>query len=71
MVLPQWLRRELVTLPGEVVLRRTPDGVLMTPVAEGGGEIEAAPDGFPVLRVGRTVSNDEVIAAIDQDRAHR
>lgn len=70
MVLPQWLRRELVATPGEVELRRTPDGVLLSPVAPPAA-IEEAPDGLPVLRLGRQVSTEEVIAAIDEDRAAR
>lgn len=70
MVLPQWVRRDLVTTPGELVLRRTPDGVLLTPVAAPGA-VEQAPDGLPVLRLGHPVSNDEVLAAIDEDRAGR
>lgn len=70
MVLPQWARRELVTTPGEVVLRRTPDGVLLTPVATAAA-VEQAPDGLPVLKLGRPVSNDEVIAAIGEHRAER
>lgn len=70
MVLPRWLRHEIVAVPGEVVLRRTPDGVLLTPVTSE-GQIEQAADGLPVLRLGRRVFNDEVIAAIDDDRAGR
>lgn len=70
LVLPQWLRREIVSAPGEVLLRRTADGVLLTPVAAEGG-VEEGTDGLPLLRLGRTVSNDEVIDAIDQERAGR
>jgi DNA-binding transcriptional regulator/RsmH inhibitor MraZ len=70
MVLPRWLRHELVTTPGEVVLRRTPDGVLLTRVTPE-GRVEESSDGLPVLRHGRRVLNDEVIAAIDDDRAGR
>lgn len=70
MVLPQWVRRHLVAVPGEVMLRRTPDGVLLTPLTSE-GDVEAAPDGLPVLRLGRRVSNDEVIAAIGHERAGR
>lgn len=70
LVLPLWLRRELVSAPGEVVLRRTADGVLLTRVASG-GDVEQASDGLPVLRLGRRVTNDEVIDAIGQERASR
>jgi bifunctional DNA-binding transcriptional regulator/antitoxin component of YhaV-PrlF toxin-antitoxin module len=70
LVLPLWLRREIVSTPGEVLMRRTPDGVLLTSVSSP-GEVEEAPDGLPVLRLGRAVTNDEVIAAIDRERASR
>lgn len=70
MVLPQWLRRELVAAPGEVLLRRTPDGVLLTPVTSEGA-VEQGEDGLPLLRIGRRVTNDEVITAIDHERAGR
>jgi len=70
LVLPLWLRRGLVTAPGEVVLRRTADGVLLTPVAVEGG-VEQAADGLPVLRLGRPVTNDEVIDAIARERTGR
>lgn len=70
MVLPQWLRRELVETPGEVQLRRTRDGILITPVAVK-GRVEQAADGLPVLRLGHPVGNDEVLAAIDEERAGR
>lgn len=70
MVLPKWLRHELGADPGELALRRTPDGVLLTavtPVAH----VETAPDGLPRLRLGRTVTNDEVLDGIDTERSHR
>lgn len=70
MVLPQWVRRDLVAAPGEVVLRRTADGVLLTPSAPA-GELSRAQDGLPVLRLGRPISNDEVLAAIDEERGGR
>jgi bifunctional DNA-binding transcriptional regulator/antitoxin component of YhaV-PrlF toxin-antitoxin module len=70
LVLPQSLRREIVVVPGEVMLRRTADGVLLTPVAPAGG-VEQGPDGLPVLKVGRRVSNDEVIDAIGRERSGR
>ena len=70
LVLPLWLRRGFITAPGEVVLRRTADGVLLTPVAAA-GDVEQAADGLPVLRLGRRVTNDEVIDAVANERAGR
>lgn len=70
MVLPQELRGELVSVPGEVVLRRTPDGVLMSPVPTE-GTVGTADDGLPVLALGRPVTNEEVLAAVDLERAGR
>lgn len=69
-MLPLWLRRELVATPGEVLLRRTADGILLTAVTPE-GEIEQAPDGMPVLRLGRPVTNDEVVEAIRRERSGR
>jgi hypothetical protein len=70
MVLPRALREELVRAPGEVLVRRTAEGVLLTPVPAA-GTLEEADDGMPVLRVGRRVGNDEVLAAIDAERGTR
>lgn len=70
MVLPKWLRRELGADPGEVTLQRTPDGVLLSAVTPI-GQVDEAPDGLPLLRLGRTVTNDEVLAGIDADRSTR
>lgn len=70
MVLPRRLRDEIVTTPGELVVRRTPEGLLLSPISTP-GEIETGDDGLPVLRVGRLVRNDEVLDAIDRDRAAR
>jgi bifunctional DNA-binding transcriptional regulator/antitoxin component of YhaV-PrlF toxin-antitoxin module len=70
MVLPKWLRRELGADPGELALRRTPDGVLLTPLTPV-GEVEESSDGAPLLRLGRPVSNEVVLAAIDDERAQR
>lgn len=70
MVLPQWLREEVVSAPGEVLLRRTPDGLLLTPVSSE-GDVEQAADGLPVLRLGHRLRNDDVLAAIDRERADR
>lgn len=71
MVLPRAMRDEIVSrLPGEVILRRTADGLLMTP-ADSPGNVGQADDGLPVLAVGRRVTNDEVLASIDAERASR
>lgn len=70
MVLPRRLRDEIVTTPGELVVRRTPEGLLLTPVAAP-GDVETGSDGLPVLRLGRPVTNDEVLDALDRERAER
>jgi bifunctional DNA-binding transcriptional regulator/antitoxin component of YhaV-PrlF toxin-antitoxin module len=70
LVLPQALRRELVAAPGEVLVRRTADGVLLSSLVREGG-VEQAADGLPVLRLGRPVSNDEVLDAIGRERSER
>lgn len=70
MVLPKWLRRELGADPGEVALRVTPDGVLLSAVTPP-ADVETADDGLPVLRLGRPVTNDEVVEAIDAERSQR
>ena len=70
MVLPRRLREEIVSAPGEVLVRRTADGLLLTP-AEDSGTVTAGPDGLPVLTLGRRVTNAEVLAAIDRERADR
>lgn len=70
LVLPRALRPELVTVPGELLIRRTADGVLLTP-ADRTGTVSEAEDGLPVLTIGRRVTNDEVLAALDQERADR
>lgn len=70
LVLPQQLREGLVDVPGEVVLSRTPDGLLIQP-ATGAGALHITDDGLPVLELDRAVSNAEVLAAIDADRGER
>lgn len=70
MVLPRGWRDEVVSVPGEVLLRRTADGLLLSP-AESPGVIGAGPDGLPLLRVGRPVRNAEVLTRIDEERASR
>ncbi len=70
MVLPKQLRRELGADPGEVAVTRTADGVLLSPVTPQ-AEVEVAEDGLTRLRLGRPVTNDEVLGAIDAERAAR
>lgn len=70
LVLPQQLREGLVDVPGEVLLLRTPDGLLVTP-ATGTGTVRIAEDGLPVLDLDRVVTNAEVLAALDAERTHR
>jgi hypothetical protein len=70
MVLPSGLREEVVSTPGEVLVRRTADGLLLT-AAETPGTVRVGDDGFPVLSIGRRVGNDEVLAAIEKERADR
>jgi hypothetical protein len=70
MVLPSGLREEIVSIPGEVLIRRTADGLLLT-AAESPGTVRVGDDGLPVLSIGRRVTNDEVLSAIDQERADR
>ena len=70
MVLPKWLRQELGADPGELALQRTPEGVLLSAVTPA-AQVEVAPDGLPSLRLGRTVTNDEVLEGIDAERSNR
>jgi bifunctional DNA-binding transcriptional regulator/antitoxin component of YhaV-PrlF toxin-antitoxin module len=70
MVLPKWLRQELGADPGELALQRTPEGVLLSAVTPA-AQVEVAPDGLPRLRLGRTVTNDEVLEGIDAERSNR
>lgn len=70
MVIPQRLRDEITTTPGEVFVRRTAEGLILSPTIAP-GDVEAGPDGLPLLRLGRDVTNDEVLAAIDRERSGR
>lgn len=70
LVLPQSLREGFVATPGELLLRRTPDGLLLSPTI-GQGSVRTAADGLPVLELDRPVTNAEVLAAIDEDRTAR
>ncbi len=70
MVLPRAVREEIVRVPGEVLLRRTADGLLLSAAHEAGVVAEGT-DGLPVLTLGRPVRNREVLAAIEQERRRR
>ena len=70
MVLPSGLRDEIVSIPGDVLVRRTADGLLLTP-AETPGTVRDGDDGLPVLTIGRRIGNDETLRAIEQERADR
>lgn len=70
MVLPRALRAQLIDPPGEVVARTTPEGLLLTPALPD-GVVEVGADGLPILRLGRTVGNAEVLGAIDAERSGR
>ena len=70
LVLPQAFRDGLVEVPGEVLISRSPDGVLIEPAFER-GTVRTADDGLPVLDLGRTVTNAEVLDAIDAARDNR
>lgn len=70
MVLPSGLRDEIVSIPGDVLVRRTADGLLLTP-AETPGTVGDGADGLPLLSIGRRVSNDETLRAIEHERADR
>ena len=69
-MLPRAVRDELLRVPGEVLVRRTVDGWLMT-AAESSGTVSQGDDGLPVLTIGRAVTTAEVLDAIDQERADR
>lgn len=70
MVLPRGLREDVVTVPGDVLLRRTADGLLMT-AADAPGTVRQADDGLPILALGRRITTGEVLRAIDAERADR
>lgn len=68
--MPRGFREEVVAIPGEVLLQRTADGLILTAVKEQGA-VSEGPDGLPVLDLGRSVSTDETLAAIAAERADR
>lgn len=70
LVLPRRLREGLVDVPGRVIVSRNAEGLLLAPDRDGGA-VRTGDDGLPVLDLDQPVSNAEVLAAIDQDRAAR
>lgn len=70
MVLPLRLREDIVTTPGELVVRRVPEGLLLTSTTKA-GVLSTGTDGLPVLHLGRKVTNDEVLDALERERAER
>lgn len=70
LVVPQALREGLVDPPGELLAVPTPDGLLLRSLEEP-GVVEIGADGLPLLRLNRPVTNDEVLAGIDAERASR
>lgn len=70
MVLPQRLREDIVTTPGELVIRRVPEGLLLSSTTTA-GVLSIGTDGLPVLHLGRRVTNSEVLDALDHERADR
>lgn len=70
LALLQYWRGEVTTTPGEVVLTRTQDGLVITPVVAR-GSVPTVDDGLPVLRVGHVVTNDEVLASIAAEQGSR
>lgn len=70
MVLPRQFREEVVSTPGELWVRRTVEGLLLTPTTKA-GVLSTGADGLPVLHLGRRVTNDEVLDALDRERAGR
>ena len=70
MVLPRRFRDDIVTTPGELVVRRVAEGLLLTSTAAA-GVLSTGTDGLPVLRLGRRVTNNEVLDALARERAER
>lgn len=70
MVLPRRLRDDIVTTPGELVVRRVAEGLLLTSTTTV-EVLSTGTDGLPVLHLGRRVTNNEVLDALDRERAGR
>lgn len=70
MVLPLRLREEIATTPGELLVRRVAEGLLLTSTTTA-GVLATGTDGLPVLHLGRRVTNNEVLDALARERAER
>lgn len=69
LVVPRHLRDGLGPVPGVVTARRVDEGILLE--APPNGELSVADDGLPVLVIDGTVTNEQVLAAIDAERDQR
>lgn len=70
MVIPAALRDEITTTPGDVIILRTPAGLLIS-AAPQEADVATASDGLPVLELDRVISNADVLSAIDHERSSR
>jgi bifunctional DNA-binding transcriptional regulator/antitoxin component of YhaV-PrlF toxin-antitoxin module len=70
MVIPARLRDEITTTPGEVIVKQTPEGLLLM-AASHEGSVDNGDDGLPVLLLDRAVTNDDVLSAVDDERMRR
>lgn len=70
LVLPLAMREGFVNTPGELWVTVTPDGLLLQPTTAA-ARVDTGADGLPLLTLDRPVSNDEVLAALDAERADR
>lgn len=68
-MIPRHLRSVLGTVPGTVRASRVDGGLLIEQSPT--GEVIEDDDGLPVLVLGRPVTNDEVLVAIDAERSER
>lgn len=66
---PRHLRSVLGTVPGTVRASRVDGGRLIEQAVT--GEVIEDDDGLPILLLGRPVTNDEVLTAIDAERSER
>ncbi len=68
-VIPRSLRSALGAVPGVIRARRVEGGILLEHPVD--GEVAVGDDGLPIVLLGRPISNDESLAAIDAERAER
>ncbi len=68
-VIPRSLRSALGAVPGVIRARRVEGGILLEHPVD--GEVSVGDDGLPIVLLGRPISNDESLAAIDAERAER